>query len=232
MYCKDVLRLFWLLGVCLLIAASNASADNSNGNTDEPLPVYSPANHYYRLQQKITYGNATLAEVREALSGTDDVAALTNTIHALYSMRWHRGVQTLLDDLWLKHSNKYPELAWEHLEKVPVRIAIASTITRIRIFDTDEYKDYIRGHKYDDHEFHRAQVVISLALNSDPADVPYIREMAETDNVYVSQSAITSLAIMGNPQAMQALKDLALKYTGEERGDFIRQVLLKAYPER
>jgi hypothetical protein len=194
------------------------------------LPLYTPKDRPYLLLQKITYGNATVPEVKEALSNTDDVAGLTNTIHALHSMRWHRGVLNLLDDIWLNHRNKYPELAWEQLGKVPVRIAIASTITRIQIFNTEEYKAYIRSHKYDEHEFHRAQVVISLALNADPADVPYLKEMADGDNVYVAQSAITSLGIMGNAQSRDALYELAGKYRGDDRGRLIREIILKAYP--
>jgi len=194
-------------------------------------PLKTPEDQLLELQQKITYGNASMVEVKRALSNTDDVAGLTNTIHSLYSMRWHRGVINLLNDLWTNQQFKYPELAWQYLEKVPVRIALASTITRIQIFDTAEYKEYIRSHKYDEHEFHRAQVVISLALNGDPIDVPYISEMAETDNVYVSQSAITSLGLMANPQAREAMVELARKYKSDDpRGKLIREVFQKAYP--
>ena len=205
--------------------------DAPQGNTDT-LQVYTPDNYRYQLLQKITYGNASLREVREALSDTDDVALLTNIIHALHSMRWNRGVVNLLDDIWLIHKNKYPELAWEQLAKVPVRIAVASTITRIQIFNTEEYKTYIREHKYDEHEFHRAQVTMSLALNSDPLDVPYLKEMADSESVYVTQTAITALGIMGNTQARDALYELAGKYRNDDRGRLIREVLLKAYPSQ
>ena len=208
---------------------AQTATDTPQSDTDT-LQVYTPDNYRYQLLQKITYGNASLREVREALSDTDDVALLTNIIHALHSMRWNRGVVNLLDDIWLIRKNKNPDLAWEHLVKIPVRIAVASTITRNQIFNTEEYKTYIREHKYDDHEFHRAQVAMSLALNSDPLDVPYIMEMADSESVYVTQTAITALGIMGNTQARDALFELAGKYRNDDRGLLIREVILKAYP--
>ena len=216
------------------IIASDAqkSINTQNEENSSPVTHYTREDERYQLLQKITYGKATLNEVRRALSDTNDVAYLASAIHALYSMRWHRGVNIILNDLWLLNKNKHSDLAWEFLEKIPVRIALASTINRIRISNTQEFKQYIRNHKYDEHEFHRAQVVISLALNGDPVDVPYIKEMADTDNVYVGQSAITSLAIMGIPQAREALVELAKKYTDNDKGRLIREVMLRAYPPK
>ena len=43
---------------------------------------------YHKLREKITFGKATLLEVRQALT-EPSVVNLTNTLHALYSMRWH-----------------------------------------------------------------------------------------------------------------------------------------------
>lgn len=218
--------------------SDQAQTEPANGNINKPadagsasIPLITPESELLDLQQKITYGNATITEVRKALSNTNDVAGLTNTMHALYSMRWHRGVLILLDDLWSLNRNKYPELAWEYLEKIPVRIALASTINRIAIFDTKVYKEYIRQHKYDTHEFHRAQVAISLGLNGDPVDVPYLKEMAEGDNIYVAQSAITALGMLAHPKGREALIALQQKFEKDERGQFIGDILKKAYPE-
>ena len=156
---------------------------------DATLPDYDV------LREKITFGNANFSEVREALT-EPDILNLTNTLHALYSMRWHRAVLHLLQNIWERKREKYPELAWDLLEKIPPRIALASTINRIRIFNTDEYKAYIRSHRYADHEFVRAQVVVSLGLNGDPDDVDYLVKMVNSSNHYVVQTAMTSLALM------------------------------------
>ena len=94
---------------------------------------------YDKLREKITFGKATFAEVREALT-EPNVVNLTNTLHALYSMRWHRAVLHLYQNIWDRKREQYPELAWELLEKIPPRIALASTINRVRIFNTEEYK--------------------------------------------------------------------------------------------
>jgi len=182
------------------------------------------------LRLKIAYGRATLTEVKLALSDTE-VAGLTNTIHALYSMRWHRGVIHLLDALWSGDRGDNPELAWEKIETVPVRIALASTINRIRIYDTQEYIEYIRHHAYDEHEFHRAQVVIALGLNGNPQDVSYIASMADGENHYVAQSAITALSLMNSHRARDAMIEIERKHRGTPRGDLLEELLLRFYPE-
>ncbi len=189
---------------------------------DATLPDYDV------LREKITFGNANFSEVREALT-EPDILNLTNTLHALYSMRWHRAVLHLLQNIWERKREKYPELAWDLLEKIPPRIALASTINRIRIFNTDEYKAYIRSHRYADHEFVRAQVVVSLGLNGDPDDVDYLVKMVNSSNHYVVQTAMTSLALMGHVRAKEAMITLEDEYTDEPRGKLLRELLKKAY---
>ena len=189
---------------------------------DAPLPDYDV------LREKITFGSANFSEVREALT-EPDILNLTNTLHALYSMRWHRAVLHLLQNIWERKREKYPELAWDLLEKIPPRIALASTINRIRIFNTDEYKAYIRSHRYADHEFVRAQVVVSLGLNGDPDDVDYLVKMVNSSNHYVEQTAMTSLALMGHVRAKEAMITLEDEYRDEPRGKLLRELLKKAY---
>ena len=189
---------------------------------DATLPDYDV------LREKITFGNANFSEVREALT-EPDILNLTNTLHALYSMRWHRAVLHLLQNIWERKREKYPELAWDLLEKIPPLIALASTINRIRIFNTDEYKAYIRSHRYADHEFVRAQVVVSLGLNGDPDDVDYLVKMVNSSNHYVVQTAMTSLALMGHVRAKEAMITLEDEYTDEPRGKLLRELLKKAY---
>ena len=71
----------------------------SSGNRYDPLLNI-------RRGEKITFGNANFSEVREALT-EPDILNLTNTLHALYSMRWHRAVLHLLQNIWLNHSNHH-----------------------------------------------------------------------------------------------------------------------------
>jgi hypothetical protein len=180
------------------------------------------------LRRKLIYGKATLAEVRQTLT-EKDTGGLTNTMHALYSMRWHRGVTNLLQDMWELNKNKYPELNWDSIAEAPVKIALASTINRMQTVSIKEYEDYIRSHKKDAHEFHRAQVVIALGLNGDPTDVEYIKSMADGDNHYIAQSAITGLSLMNNNKARDALLQLWSKYKGDPRGKLMKEILQQAY---
>lgn len=219
------------LACCLILSVLSVNAwsrDTEKNTTADRTPSI-PVAEYTVIQKKITQGTANVEEVRRALTERKDVAALTNTIHALYAMRWHRAVVKLLDDLWTLNNSRYPELSWELFAKAPARIALASTINRIKIFNTQEQKQYIRAHKDDKHEFHRAQVAISLGLNGDPVDVPVLKKMAEENNVYVSQSAITSLAIMNANQARNAMIELWQDDKESDRGELLLQLLYKAY---
>jgi hypothetical protein len=166
--------------------------------------------------------------VREALT-EPNVVNLTNTLHALYSMRWHRAVLHLYQNIWDRKRGQYPELAWELLEKIPPRIALASTINRVRIFNTEEYKAFIRSHRYADHEFIRAQVVVSLGLNGDPDDIEYLVKMVHSTNHYVVQTAMTSLALLGHVRAKEAMIILEKTYRDESRGKLLRELLKQAY---
>ncbi len=232
--------MFKLIVIFLLLslsACSNDDVETQNhdiSKTQLPIeqneePVIHKNNiNFELLHKKIAYGKASIAEVRQALTDKD-IGNLTNVVHALYSMRWHRAVQNLLDDMWTTDTSQYPELSWELIGKTPVKLAIASTINRIKIIDTDEYKNYLYSHKEDEHEFHRAQVVIALAFNGDPADVEYLTTMADSDNHYVTQSAITGLAIMGGETAKKALGSLWKKHKENPRGKLIEEVLKNAY---
>ena len=113
--------------------------------------------------------------------------------------------------------------------KNPTRIALASTLNRIQITNTEEFQSYIRSFKEHEHEFIRAQVVVALGFNGDPVDVPYLNDMADGDNDYVAQSAIAGLGLMNNNEAKQALIKLGTRYLNTERGAIVNGMLRDGY---
>ena len=219
--------LFGLLLASLLAACTDAD-ETKIPATDNFTGEYEQSAKYRELQKKILYGEASLFEVRTALTNPD-VGSLTNTVHTLYSMKWHRGIYHLLDDLWYLNQSKAPELAWDKIAEPPVRIAVASTLNRTRTENTIQYRDYIHRHKYDEHEFHRAQVVIALGFNQDPKDIPYLVEMVNADNHYVTQSAITALALMRQERARDAMIELFEQHQNNPRSKLLKELLAKAY---
>lgn len=183
---------------------------------------------YEQLVQKIYLGRAWVHELRQALS-EDEPHHLTNIVHAMFAMREDRGVHNMLRRMWEKDKTQEPELAWERLSVAPVRIALASTINRIQIAGTDEYLAYIRSYKYDDSTFNRAQAVIALGLNGDLDDLDYLQSMADGDDRYVAQTAITSLALMVSNKARDVMIELLRKYKDSERGDLLTELLQISY---
>ena len=184
--------------------------------------------NYPALRRAITYGRASLGEARRAMTDPEP-ASLSNSLHALFAMRWHRGVVHLLEGMWAGDKAKYPELAWAELNKAPARIALASTLNRSKIVDTTEYQQYIRQYAQDTHEFNRAQAAVALGFNGDPRDLPLLRTLADGDNHYVAQSAITGLSVFGGNAARDILIELADKHGQTPRGDLMTQMLRTAY---
>ena len=219
-----------LFAVLLLAPLAAQAAGDEAVRLPEGTPEVAPreAADYPFLQQKIRHGSASLNEVKLALTETD-VGSLTNTVHALYIMRGRPEVLRLIDDLWALKKDRHPDLAWRLLEKAPVRIALASTINRIKIVNTDAQTEYIRAHKFDEHEFHRAQVVVALGFNGDVADIEYIKSMALGENHYVSQSAISGLALMGGEAARDALAEIWRDSQDTPRGDLARAMIERVY---
>lgn len=183
---------------------------------------------YDKLRQRIYVGKATTVEIRQALS-EEDPYALTNTVHGLFAMRWHRAVHHLLRAMWIDNRDMAPQLAWQQISTAPVRLALASTINRTEITGTDEQLAYLRSYQDDLHEFNRAQVVIALGFNGDPADLSYVKSMADGGNHYVAQTAITALALMGGNRARDAMIDLWQQHQDSERGDLLLELLQKSY---
>lgn len=219
-----MVRICILLFFCLTAGLAGA-AENANPS---PPAQQDTGYNYDALTARIASGRATIGEVRRALTDRD-VGRLTNTVHALYSMRWHRGVNHLIRDMWDLKTAKYPELSWDLLRKPPVRIALASTVSRIQVSHTGKYLDYMRSHAHDKQEFIRAQVVVGLGFNGYKEDVPYIKSMAESNDHYVVQTAIASLGFMQSGAAKYALEDLWFEFRGTPRQKLIEEVLKKVY---
>lgn len=223
-----------LLGSVLLLAScsdANSPEIEKQVQSAQKVNQSSPINSNLRFQQlyrKVVTGEATLAEIRELLTDKN-VAGLTNTLHGLYTMRYHRGVIHLLDSLWQENKTLYPELSWDLLAKTPIRIALASTLNRIYIGQTREYIDFIRNHKDEEHEFHLAQVAIALGLNGDPADVDYLEQLASGDNVYIVQTSMSALALMNNPKARDALIVIEKEFSNDPRSKLATELLWQAY---
>ncbi len=189
-----------------------------------------PEVDYTQLQLRVVNGQASFPEVVRALSDAD-VARLVNTVHMMHSQRWQRASVRLLLALWRQQDTvAFPgDLNPERFAKPPVRLALASTLLRMEAPGRDAYLRYLLEHRYDAHEFHRAQVVIGLGLNRNPKDVDYLEEMASSGNDYVVQAAVTALGLMQDLRARQALGRLWERHRGGALGELIEGVLARVY---
>ena len=217
------------------VTISNADPVSENITTPETKEQQSnktdsslTESDYDTLRSKVAIGVAKIDEVYAALT-EQDVVGITNTMHALHSLRWNRVIYHLYYDLWHLKKDKHPKFAWQEIESIPARIALASTITRAQGKDAEEFQNYIHAHKYDEHEFHRAQAVVALGLIGNPDDVDYIIKMANSENKYVVQSAVTSLALVNNTRAGDELIRLWEQEKETVRKEYLSKLLKQAY---
>lgn len=217
------MRTFILFFLFFSVFQSSASI------ADDELNYDISKTRFLELRQKTISGKANLAEIKEALRYPQK-EELTNLIHSLYALRSYRPIYNLLIDLWNKNKSIDNTLAWNLISEAPVRIAIANNINRIKgNLAGKEFREYIRRFKYDEDVFIRSQSIIALGLNQNPQDIPYLVEMASSDNHYLIQVGISALSFMSHNKARDALKKLAKQYYGKPRGDLIIDVLDKAY---
>jgi HEAT repeat protein len=210
------------------VSSEELTQNESIDNEELPDKHNVKPTSFRTLYDRIYSGKANLNEVKQALT-SKDTTQLVNAIHALYAMKWHIGVRSLLYKMWRKDMESTPDINWELIEIPQVRIALASTINRIDRLKSKTLRDYIRTFKYDDNDLNRGQVIVALGLNGDPADVPYLEEMADSDNRYLTQIGVSSLAFMGNETAKNSLISLAKKHYSNPRGKLILEVLSRAY---
>lgn len=228
------IALFLIISSCNLLLNNvyAESVQNSEQLTEKSAAESQAKKLSFRtIYDRIYAGKANMEMVRLALT-SKDTTKLVNTMHALYAMKWHVGVYKLLYTMWeLDPEKTKPEINinWEAIKQPPVRIALASTINRIDTIKAKEFRDYIRTFKYDDSELNRGQVLVALGLNGDPADVPYLEEMADSDSRYLTQISVSSLAFMENETAKNSLITLAKKHYNTPRGKLILGVLDRAY---
>lgn len=185
---------------------------------------------FKELSFKLQFGAASLSNIVEALSYTENTIELYNFIDSLYELRTDIKVQALLLQLWERDKESLPNLAWEQISTAPVRIAVANNLNRIYAkFAEDEFSDYFRTFKYDKNLFIWSESILALGFNRDVKDIPYLVEMAQSEEHIINQSGISALAFMLRDEAKLELKRLAKKYYGTARGDFIIHVLKKGY---
>ena len=71
--------------------------------------------------------------------------------------------------------------------------------------------------------------MVALGLNGDPDDIEYLVQMVNSNNRYVIQTAITSLALLGHENAKDAMIILEDEYRDDPRGELLRELLKYAY---
>ena len=204
-----------------LVQESEINNKENSNFQKEPIP-------FKNLYNRIYTSKASLEHVKQALR-SDNPTNLVNVMHALYAMRLDSSVYNLMYDMWELNDIESINVNWKKISEPPVRIALASTINRIDGIKSRALREYIRSFKKANDEKIRGQVLVALGLNGDPIDIPYIEKMANSDNRYLTQIGISSLAFMGTGAAKRVLIKLANQYHDTPRGKLIIDVLKNAY---
>lgn len=184
--------------------------------------------HYDGLRQTIMQSKATIPTIVEALEQPYQLG-VANTLYALHKMHFFRPVHHLMDALWQNNQSKYPNVNWAAINSDNGRIALATTLMRVKVKNTEEYIQYIRTHQDSEDPQVLSQVGMALGFNADINDLPYLERLAESDTPKIAEGAITGLSTFQGNKAKRVMIGLAKKYDGTARGKFLKQMLRDFY---
>ncbi len=184
--------------------------------------------HYDGLRQSIMQSTASLAAIVEALEQPYTLG-VANTLYALHKMHFVRPVHHLLDALWQNNQSRYPNLNWEAINSNTGRIALATTLMRIKVKNTEAYIEHIRTHQDSEDPQVLSQVGMALGFNGEMNDLPYLERLAESETPKIAEGAITGLSTFQGNKAKRVMIGLAKKYEGTARGNYLKQMLRDFY---
>ena len=209
----------------VLVSACGENGDRSGDQRSGPAPVGLAAG-----------GIMTGEDVLELLMN-DDEAAVVDGLNEIKRRGVSADALAILEAVWLREVDAYPDLAW---------VTLAAPLVRVNVVDIliqAERNGYLREEPVGAHEYVRtlvreaeprvvSQGVITLAMFGLADDVPLIEEVG-THNEEIFRSSVIALSTMCTTAADEALDRLESLVTGPSR-TFVRDTStrMSAYKER
>ncbi|MDH3973936.1 MAG: hypothetical protein OEV42_06615 [Deltaproteobacteria bacterium] len=144
---------------------------------------------------------------------TKNVDSVIEALNKVNKMRYQGEILPLIKDLWGGNKDKYPELSWETINKNIVKVKIAGVLLQAKRnkkidVDTEEIRKYVTEYIVSDDVHLSINAMLALSIIDDERDVENIFSVAKQQKKVTFRTSISTLSLMCNKAASDALDEL------------------------
>jgi hypothetical protein len=165
----------------------------------------------------------------ETLRSENDVDVLYNEIN---HVEWSTENLDVVQAVWSKNIDKYPDLPWQKLDNDIVKLAIANVLMQAHRnckieSNMDELHDFVRSKTTSKSLKVKGRSTYLLGLAGRNEDIPFLSSIVESEEKGWAEEAALSLVFMHTNEAADALRSLQTKVKRQSLKDFLRKKVEK-----
>jgi len=165
----------------------------------------------------------------ETLRTEDDIDLLCNEIN---QVEWSTENLDVVQAVWRKNIDKYPDLPWQKLNNDIIRLAIANVLMQAHRnckiqSNMDELHDFVRSKTTSKNLEVKGVATYELGLAGRNEDIPFLSSIVESEEKGWAEEAALSLTFMHTNEAVDALRSLQTKVKRQSLKDFLQKMVEK-----
>ncbi len=148
----------------------------------------------------------------ETLRSEGDLNLLCNEIN---QVEWSTENLNIVQAVWSKNIDKYPDLPWQKLDNDIVRLSIANVLIQAHRHckiesNMDELHDFVRSKTTSKSLKAKGRATYLLGLAGRNEDIPFLSSIVESEEKGWAEEAALSLIFMHTNEAVDALRVISL----------------------
>ena len=161
----------------------------------------------------------------ETLGNEPDVYSLYNVIN---QVEWSTENLNIVQALWNKDIDKYPDLPWHRLDNDIIKLASANVLMQTHRhcrleLNMDELHDFVRSKTMSDDLRVRGEAILLLGMAGYEEDIPFLSSVVEAEEKGRAEKAVWSLTFIHTDAVLDALRNLQEKVTRPTLKDFLQE---------
>lgn len=165
----------------------------------------------------------------ETLHTENDIDVLCNEIN---QVEWSTENLDVVQAVWNKNIDKYPDLPWQKLNNDIVRLSIANVLMQAHRnckieLNMDELHDFVRSKITSKNLSVKGKATYLLGLAGRDEDIPFLSSIVESEENGWAEEAALSLTFMHTNAAVDALRSLQTKVKRQSLKDFLQKMVEK-----
>ncbi|MCD4744658.1 MAG: hypothetical protein K8R67_19515 [Desulfobacteraceae bacterium] len=165
----------------------------------------------------------------ETLRSEDDLDLLYNEIN---HVEWSTENLDVVQAVWNKDIDKYPDLPWQKLDNDIVRLALFNVLMQAHRnckieSNMNELHDFVRSKTTSKNLKVKGRATYLLGLAGRDEDIPFLSSIVESEENGWAEEAALSLTFIHTNAAVDALRSLQMKVRRQSLKDVLRDMVKK-----